>query len=579
MATAISTDDSPYSGGSSSRSKEWSLSISDFNETRTSINNTLSLPWDNFHSWISCICVVTFDLEVGQVIEKIFPENYQLSETERMNICYLAFPDSNTGCMGDTVFHFRIRSPLKCKIRYSKTLYASLNKDPNHYFGYVAFRQVKDPTIKRGYFQKSVIILTRLPYINFFRYIVKIIAPEYFQNGDVAIETVCAQIDKWNQPHPGQTFQLPVMGEVLQMNIPSHNLKSNTKILPQKMSLTKEVGFSMSFDSDFYKSFSILLPHLHLIWELVLLSEPIVVMASSPSICSDIVQTLVELIQPLHFVNDYRPYFTIHDSELNEYTTKTQQPPNIIIGVTNPFFAKTLQAWPHVLRVGEMPALTVVKNGPGQKLQNLKPGIYTKYKPCLDKDKMFFKKLGGKQTNGQRPVEVQNSMIKRFIEELTQSFIIPLERYIGSLMPLQRSISPWKTPPKLRNFNESEFLQTLSEYGPQLTSKMKGNWPALYRKFFKSPNFQAWFINRSTEVNRKLLILHLEALCTADISKWLHGKDEVEIVDLYMQLKRKSVKVKKLNMSYDYVMKLNNQILTVVSALPEDLGKVLKKSL
>jgi hypothetical protein len=27
------------------------------------------LPWDRFSSWIHCICIVTFDLEVGQALE------------------------------------------------------------------------------------------------------------------------------------------------------------------------------------------------------------------------------------------------------------------------------------------------------------------------------------------------------------------------------------------------------------------------------------------------------------------------------------------------------------------------------
>lgn len=26
-------------------------------------------PWDRFHEWINCICVITFDLELGQTIE------------------------------------------------------------------------------------------------------------------------------------------------------------------------------------------------------------------------------------------------------------------------------------------------------------------------------------------------------------------------------------------------------------------------------------------------------------------------------------------------------------------------------
>ena len=32
------------------------------------------------------------------------------------------------------------------------------------------------------------------------------------------------------------------------------------------------------------------------------------------------------LIQPLKYCGDYRPYFTIHDSEYKSYTTKTQPP-------------------------------------------------------------------------------------------------------------------------------------------------------------------------------------------------------------------------------------------------------------
>ena len=28
--------------------------------------------------------------------------------------------------------------------------------------------------------------------------------------------------------------------------------------------------------------------------------------------------------------------------------------PNVILGVTNPFFVKTLQHWPHVVRIGDM---------------------------------------------------------------------------------------------------------------------------------------------------------------------------------------------------------------------------------
>lgn len=47
-----------------------------------------------------------------------------------------------------------------------------------------------------------------------------------------------------------------------------------------------------------------------------------------------------------------------------------------------------------------------------------------------------------------RPEEVQSALLRRHFLELTQSFMIPLERYMSSLMPLQRNISPFK----VRNF-------------------------------------------------------------------------------------------------------------------------------
>lgn len=33
------------------------------------VNNVSVLPWDRFSQWVYCICVVTFDLELGQAME------------------------------------------------------------------------------------------------------------------------------------------------------------------------------------------------------------------------------------------------------------------------------------------------------------------------------------------------------------------------------------------------------------------------------------------------------------------------------------------------------------------------------
>lgn len=86
-----------------------------------------------------------------------------MTEQEKTNICYLAFPDSNSGCMGDTRFHFRLRaSPQdgKCSnliaahLQYNEKCLPTLQANPGYYYGFVYFRQVKDKDLPRGYFQK-----------------------------------------------------------------------------------------------------------------------------------------------------------------------------------------------------------------------------------------------------------------------------------------------------------------------------------------------------------------------------------------------------------------------------------------
>lgn len=67
------------------------------------------LPWDRFSYWVHSILVVTFDIEMGQSIESVYPagNHTKLSANDKTNICYMSFPDSNSGVLGDTQFHFR----------------------------------------------------------------------------------------------------------------------------------------------------------------------------------------------------------------------------------------------------------------------------------------------------------------------------------------------------------------------------------------------------------------------------------------------------------------------------------------
>lgn len=96
------------------------------------------------------------------ILQAIYPSTVELSEKEKLNICYLAFPDSNSGCIGDTQFHIRLRVAPATKNtllnpelqRFSMQCVTTQRPDLGHYWGFVYFRQMKDTSLPRGYFQK-----------------------------------------------------------------------------------------------------------------------------------------------------------------------------------------------------------------------------------------------------------------------------------------------------------------------------------------------------------------------------------------------------------------------------------------
>ncbi|XP_055387819.1 protein DENND6A [Condylostylus longicornis] len=710
---------------------------------------------NRFSEWIHCMCVVTFDLELGQAMEEIYPKNSILSEQEIMNICYLAFPDSNSSCMGDTQYHVRLR--LSCDNIDSLPLNPIQQKfnaqckpiqrpDLAHYWGFVYFRQKKDKTIPRGYFQKSFIILTRLPFFNLFNEIVSAIAPRYFNDGKKVLEIVYDQINQWPSLQAGESYNLNLLGTIYQTDIPKSNSKthnnrnknnsyvktlnsknnynnispstydnnidkSNDSIIinndkyddvkeinknlgnlckkcknneKQKNNnyVTKFIGPTLPpkvltsvHEIDIFRSLSIYISSIYTLWELVLIAEPIVVMGSSPADCSHMVQSLISLIYPLCYLAESRPYFTIHDSEFREFTSPStnfsdininsggsignndtshsktnnshSMPPSIILGVTNPFFGKLLQHWPNMIKLPDNsqqmysiipkfsfgcnsnslashetnnslsnieylsnPSKIKVKNPDLLKnfsscnsgINNIStsntnllnivtgnsdgsnaPGLYTKYKPFLKKDKTFIKTIqNGVKTK--RPEQVQTLLLRQHFLELTESFTIPLERYMASLLPLQKDISPFKAAPNPNEFKQDEFLATLEQSGPHLTSSLKGNWKGLYIKFFKSPNFKGWYECRYKELKQTLQELQLKALSDADLNQWAQGKQEVEIIDMILKLKQK-LKLCSETQSYNEDVlnsptriQLTKQIENITQSLPDDLKLIIQKS-
>lgn len=101
---------------------------------------------------------------------------------------------------------------------------------------------------------------------------------------------------------------------------------------------------------------------------------------------------------------------------------------------------------------------------------------------------------------------------------------MPLERYIASLMPLQKNISPFKNIPVISPFNQDNFLKCLETAGPQLTTGIKGDWANLYKRFFRCPNFAHWYEKRFRDISIKLKTLHIEKLCKSNLIEFISDK-------------------------------------------------------
>lgn len=176
----------------------------------------------------------------------------------------------------------------------------------------------------------------------------------------------------------------------------------------------------------------------------------------------------------------------------------------------------------------------------------------------------------------QRPSEVQSAVIRRHLLQLTQSFLMPLERYLASLMPLQKSVSPYKSAPAMLPFNQDDFFKLLHISGPQLTSGIKGDWVSLYRKFFRCANFHVWYEGRCDEVNRQLNQLHIQSMLSADLLTYARDKSEVEIVDMVLTLRDK-IKGQQTAGSSEQRQQLLALVKSLVRLLPPDLHSIMNK--
>ncbi|KAL4443165.1 hypothetical protein ABPG74_002232 [Tetrahymena malaccensis] len=215
------------------------------------------------------------------------------------------------------------------------------------------------------------------------------------------------------------------------------------------------------------------------IWEIVLTNQPLLIVADSPEECSELVFGAISLISPLEYVGDYRPYFTIYDLEYKTIKDECDKKMtrNIIIGITNPFFLKTLPDFPAVLRFdSQYGKMNTDTSKSSEKIfpfeinqKNSK--IQISYDKTIDKMLLPIESV---ETDA-----INNSLIRKNFRNLTQQFIQTFEDYFDN----QKN--------DIKIFDQREFFKNLEskKFAFQDLFEKKTKIIQLYEKFLISANF------------------------------------------------------------------------------------------
>ena len=115
--------------------------------------------------WIEAIATVKFDLEEGQMIDYVFPKN-RFSQPLLKLLAYFSFPDSYVfSPEGELYYVFQLRS-----------------EDNEILYCYTYFTQKKDNTNPRGYFQKSIVLVSTIKMVKVFSAVLSAVNNIYFES-------------------------------------------------------------------------------------------------------------------------------------------------------------------------------------------------------------------------------------------------------------------------------------------------------------------------------------------------------------------------------------------------------------
>ncbi|GAA5997340.1 hypothetical protein JCM5350_004135, partial [Sporobolomyces pararoseus] len=359
--------------------------------------------------WIIGFVLVDFDVDTGPNLDNNYP-HFVLPQKVQKQLAFSSLPEGDLPLSvteNGYSYSWRISYPQeeeelkRCDEEQGEKVLRlpcsnGIEENDGGLYGYVWFSQEQNSTLRRNYSQRSLVLLTHHPHLpGLFSSVLEILGPLHFlhakQSGAKGgmVESACLNISSWPPPNPGSTLELPLLGSVLNVALPlpnqaqyptlstptTKNLLNSTSLpppilpathpltplcllllSPQSQAIASSSSSSNSSNSPTPNSStanSIGFTKLLLLWELLVLEEPLLVFVNDPKTGSELLAHLRNLIRPMPFKGELKLYFHIHDPSFPVLCRPgSKPPPGLLLSSTNPLVLKNCQkTWAHILRL------------------------------------------------------------------------------------------------------------------------------------------------------------------------------------------------------------------------------------
>ncbi|RHY17596.1 hypothetical protein DYB25_009310 [Aphanomyces astaci] len=439
----------------------------------------------NNHWGVVAIASVVFDIDVGQTMEMVYPESVALSAEAKQSIAYLALPHSNKHVEGDTQFSFRCRrqdASSDAASSSSASAKPPLLPSSSFYYGFVLFRQRKDTSRSRGYFQKSLVVITHLPFVGLYDRVLRIVGPLFFQVGNPLLQALYENIGQWPAPVADSTMALQVAGTFVTFVVPKIITHEDAALFTRRWSIQDEsfeveavdvIEEATAADDDDDGSRTI-----------VRNGKFCMVHGSNPTTSQDVV--------PLTFAD------LLNANELG------------IVGLFSTFEGVEVCLWDlwQLAITGE----SVLIASPNARVCSQAVLAFTRTTRLVVPDNAILRQLveaasdqGDTSPGEEFPhVSINNALLRKHFKHVTELFLKPFEEYFGMWSNhLNVATTPYMDIASfMKPFHAKEFLTALGKRSLKLPFALRTTKPkvkVLYARFIASPHFQPWFNYRRNE--------------------------------------------------------------------------------